>query len=105
MVWGQRKNERVQFERGFNVQIMGIDGSWRRDCLLVDISSSGARLIVSGSIEGLALKEFFLLLAPSGLVHRRCELVRVAADELGVRFLKNDAKKPSRSGTAAAPQN
>src|SRR6476646_9456912 len=68
--------------------MMGIDGTWRRSCQLADVSASGARLIVSGSGEGLNLQEFFLLLAPNGVAYRRCELVRVNGEEIGVRFLK-----------------
>jgi hypothetical protein len=30
MPYGDRKSERVDFERGVRVYIMGIDGSWRR---------------------------------------------------------------------------
>jgi hypothetical protein len=54
-----RKRERVNFERGIHVYIMGIDGTWRRDCLMIDVSETGARLCVEGSLEGLDLKESF----------------------------------------------
>ncbi len=54
--------ERVTFSRGYDVCIMGIDGTWRRDCLLNAISDYDAILTVEGSITGLNLKEFFLLL-------------------------------------------
>ena len=81
---------------------MGIDGTWRRECHLVDVSMSGAKLIVSGSIEGLNLKEFFLLLTPAGIAFRRCELIRVNGDEIGVRFLKKgDVRKPVRRPASA----
>jgi hypothetical protein len=105
MAWGDRKTTRVSFERGVDALIMGIDGTWRRECKLADVSVSGARLIVSGSIEGLNLKEFFLLLTPTGLAFRRCELVRVNGDEIGVRFLKphdNRSKKARLSSPASA---
>jgi hypothetical protein len=49
----------VAFSRGYGVCIMGIDGTWRRDCLLNAISDSDAILTVDGSIQGLNLKEFF----------------------------------------------
>ena len=87
MVWGDRKNPRVSFGREFDVSIIGIDGTWCRACKLVDISASGARLVVSGSLKGLQVKEFFLLLTTRGLAFRRCELVRVNGEEIGVRFL------------------
>jgi hypothetical protein len=63
--------ERVTFSRGYGVCIMGIDGTWRRDCLLNAISDNDAILTVEGSIQGLNLKEFFLLLSSTGLAYRR----------------------------------
>jgi hypothetical protein len=49
-------------------------------------------LIVKNSIEGLDLKEFFLLLSSTGLAYRRCKLVRVAGEEIGVEFLARESK-------------
>lgn len=98
MAFGDRKSERVDFERGIGVHIMGIDGTWRRSCMMVDVSQTGARLCVEGSLEGLDLKEFFLLLSSTGLAYRRCRMVRLAGDQIGVEFLKQDkaaAKKQS----------
>ena len=46
---------------------MAIDGTWRRDCIMQDVSETGARLNIRDSIEGLKLKEFFLLLSSTGL--------------------------------------
>ena len=42
----RRKGERVAFERGINAHMMGIDGTWRRDCIMEDVSETGARLTV-----------------------------------------------------------
>ena len=67
---------------------MAIDGTWRRDCLLQAVSDTDALLTVEGSIQGLNLKEFFLLLSSTGLAYRRCELVRVNGAEMDVQFLK-----------------
>jgi hypothetical protein len=87
MTFGMRKSERVNFERGIDVFMMGIDGTWRRSCVMFDVSQTGARLHVEDSIEGLDLKEFFLLLSSTGLAYRRCKLVRVAGDQIGFEFL------------------
>ncbi|MHC2177891.1 hypothetical protein ACVIQW_007278 [Bradyrhizobium diazoefficiens] len=65
----QRSNSRVVFERGIPAQMMGIDGTWRRDCTMEDVSQSGAKLTIDGSVEGLHLKEFFLLLSSTGLAY------------------------------------
>jgi hypothetical protein len=74
MAYGDRKSERVDFERGIPVYMMGIDGTWRRDCKMTDVSQTGARLLIEGSLEGLDLREFFLLLSSTGLAYRRCKL-------------------------------
>ena len=63
-----------------------IDGTWRRDCQLNAISDTDATLTVEGSIQGLNLKEFFLLLSSTGLAYRRCELVRVNGTEMDVQL-------------------
>ena len=88
MAYGDRHSERVSFDRGIPVWMMGIDGTWRRDCVMLDVSQTGARLRIEGSLQGLNLKEFFLLLSSTGLVYRRCELVRVDGDEVGIVFLE-----------------
>ena len=94
MPYGDRKSQRVDFELGIRTYIMGGDGTWRRDCIMLDVSQTGARLSVEGSLEGLDLKEFFLLLSSTGLAYRRCSVVRVAGDQIGVQFQdKETAKK------------
>ena len=97
------KGERVTFERGIPAHMMGIDGTWRRDCILEDVSETGAKISVVGSVEGLHLKEFFLLLSSTGLAYRRCELAWVNGDQIGVTFLKHgDKKKKARRAGADA---
>src|SRR5258708_6451681 len=91
--------DRVTFSRGYDVCIMAIDGTWRRDCQLNAISDTDAELTVEGSIQGLNLKEFFLLLSSTGLAYRRCELVRVNGTEIDVQFLKGKNKK-KKAGAA-----
>ena len=93
MVTERRKGERIVFERGIPAHMMGIDGTWRRDCTMEDVSETGAKLTVDGSVEGLHLKEFFLLLSSTGLAYRRCELVRVNGVEMDIQFLKGKARK------------
>ena len=101
MVTERRKGERVTFERGIRAQMMGIDGTWRRECTMEDISETGAKLTVDGAVEGLHLKEFFLLLSSTGLAYRRCELTWVNGDQIGVNFLKTgDKKKKSKRDPA-----
>jgi PilZ domain len=102
MTGERRSGERITFEHGIGAHMMGIDGTWRRDCTMEDISETGAKLTVEGSIEGLHLKEFFLLLSSTGLAYRRCELAWVNGDQIGVTFLKQGEKKKrlTRPGSA-----
>ena len=98
----RRKGDRVTFERGIPAHMMGIDGTWRRDCTMEDVSETGAKLTIEGSVEGLHLKEFFLLLSSTGLAYRRCELAWVNGDQIGVTFLKQGEKKKKTTKRAAA---
>lgn len=84
------------FEHGYPARIMGMDGTWQLDALLEDVSNSGAKLTVFGSVENLNLKEFFLVLSTWGTAHRRCELAWLNGDQIGVQFLKAAQAKPRR---------
>ena len=91
----QRKNNRVELLRGVSAQMMAIDGTWRRDCTMEDVSETGARLTVEGSVRGLNLKESFELLASTGLSYRRCQVVWFNGNRLGVSFLKQGTSRRS----------
>jgi hypothetical protein len=56
---------------------------------LEDVSETGAKLTVEGSVEGL----LFLLLSSTGLAYRHCELVWVNGSQLGAKFTKRPDKK------------
>ena len=100
MAWGARKSDRVRLENRYPVNLMGVDGTWRRSSVLVDVSATGARLEVDGSLDVLKAQEFFLILSTTGLAFRRCELVRVDGSEVGVKFI---AEKKAR-GRPAIPR-
>jgi len=42
----RRKGDRIAFERGYAAHMMGIDGTWRRSCIMEDVAEYGARLTV-----------------------------------------------------------
>jgi hypothetical protein len=88
-----RNSRRVVFERGYDAQMMAIDGTWRRACRLEDVSDTGAKLSVESSIDGLPLKEFFLVLSSNGSAFRRCQLAWVNGGNLGVSFVRPSGKK------------
>jgi hypothetical protein len=90
MGYGDRKSERVAFDRGVKVRIFAIDGGWHRECMLGDISDTGARLLFDTDIAGLNMSEFFLVLSATGNAYRRCRLVRsMPNNQIGVRFIPN----------------
>ena len=97
MTYGDRKSERVHFEHRHPMNLVGVDGTWRRSCVMLDVSTSGARLEVDGALDVLRAQEFFLVLSSTGLAFRRCELVRIDGSEIGVRFVVPDKKKKQRS--------
>jgi hypothetical protein len=88
-----RKAPRVHIEHSHPVNLMGVDGTWRRSCFLLDVSDSGAKLEVEGPVNVLQAREFFLLLSSTGLAFRRCELVWIDGAQVGIRFIAKDIKK------------
>lgn len=92
----RRKSNRVEFSRGVDVQMVAIDGTWSKPCMMLDVAAGGAKLSVAGSIEGISLKEFFLVLSTTGRAFRRCELAWINGDQLGVRFLEA-RQKPNKA--------
>jgi hypothetical protein len=99
----KRKDRRVVFGRGIPTHLMAIDGTWRRASLLLDVSDTGAKIKVESSLEGLNLKEFFLLLSSTGLAYRRCELIWINGEQIGITFIKkNDKKRASRPNAKIA---
>ena len=56
-------------------------------------------MTVEGSIQGLNLKEFFLLLSSTGFAYRRCELVRVNGTNMDIQFLKTKGKNKKPAGS------
>ena len=83
-----RKANRVRFDHKHPVNLMGVDGTWRRSCILLDISETGAKIEVEGTVDVLQAKEFFLLLSSTGLAFRRCELVWIDGCNAGIRFVQ-----------------
>ena len=90
-------SKRVRFEQPIRCQLLGIDGTWRRDCTMIEVSDEEATLNVHGSIERLGLSEFFLSMSQSGLAYRRCELAWVNGEQMGVTFVSHGRGKRRKS--------
>jgi hypothetical protein len=91
----KRQSRRVRFDSAVPARMMGIDGTWQRECMVDDISDGGAKLTVSGSIGNLPLQEFFLVLSSTGLAYRHCKLAWVNGAQIGVSFQARKAPKRS----------
>lgn len=98
-----RKALRVRMDHKQAVNLMGSDGTWQRSCVLLDVSQTGAKIEVEGTLDVLQAKEFFMLLSSTGLAYRRCELVWIDGTLAGVHFIK-DGKKKSASAKPGAAQ-
>ena len=103
MAFGKRRSERVAFAKGLPARMVGIDGSWKRECLVADASATGARLTIGESLAGLEIKEFFLLLSSTGLVFRRCRMVRFAGDQIGIEFIMTEKPRARKPGLRPSP--
>ena len=88
------------FARGISVRILAIDGTWHRDCEMLDVSDTGVLLRFSDERKSPGLKEYFLVLSSLGRAHRRCEMVWTEDDRFGAVFIDSDGgrKKPVFAG-------
>ncbi|HVG02057.1 MAG TPA: PilZ domain-containing protein [Nitrospira sp.] len=89
----QRQSYRVGFNRGVEVQIVAIDGTWARGCEMLDVSETGAKLALAEVVEGLTVTEFFLVLSSFGTAFHRCRLVWMNGSHLGVSFIGRERRK------------
>ena len=101
-----RKAHRVRMDHKQPVNLMGADGTWRRACVLLDISDSGAKIEVEGTLDVLQAREFFMLLSSTGLAYRRCELVWIDGTMAGIHFIKAGARKgPAKADNEQATKS
>ncbi|GLR90470.1 PilZ domain-containing protein [Bradyrhizobium iriomotense] len=105
MKFDGRKAHRVRMDHKQPVNLMGADGTWRRSCVLLDVSDSGAKIEVEGTLDVLQAREFFMLLSSTGLAYRRCELVWIDGTMAGIHFIKTGSKKgPAKADNEQATQ-
>lgn len=102
MKFDGRKASRVRMETRQPVNLMGSDGTWRRSCVLLDVSQTGAKVEVEGTLDVLQAKEFFMLLSSTGLAYRRCELVWIDGTTAGVHFITDGKRKSTEAKAASA---
>jgi hypothetical protein len=91
----------VRFEHGVQARLIGIDGTWLRECTVYEVSDEGARLRILSPIGGLQFTEFFLSFTSIGLAFRRCELAWVNGEQLGVTFLHHGRRSKEAPQTSS----
>jgi len=74
---------------GYSAKIVASDGSWDRDCRVLDVSQTGAKLSVEQATE--LPKDFILALSQHGTASRRCRVVWAGESEIGVTFERQAA--------------
>ena len=104
MKFDGRRDSRVKMDHRQPVNLMGSDGTWRRSCVLLDVSNTGAKIEVEGTLDVLQAKEFFLVLSSTGLAYRRCELVWIDGTTAGIHFVTADGKRKAANAKTAAAQ-
>jgi PilZ domain len=82
MFFKRQKRAERRMKRDIHAQVM-LGGFAKRDCKVVDVSKSGARIAVSGGID--LPRQFSLAFASSA---RPCQLVWRNGTMAGVKFLK-----------------
>ena len=93
MAYGDRKSQGWHSARGSMRRVISIDGTLKRPCMVIDISHSGAKIELGDDTSRFDLAEFFLLMSTRGAVHRRCRIVRRYGNEIGITFVRGDAKR------------
>jgi len=93
-VMSSNRRRSVRRAIGYAATIVAPDGAWTRKCRVVDISQTGAKLALEDS-SGLP-KDFVLMLSECGGPRRRCRVVWVFNDQIGVEF-----DQPKRGAAAA----
>jgi hypothetical protein len=92
----RRKSHRRQVSQF--ARIVSGDGSWSGPCMMLDVSSTGARLQVNDTRE--LPDEFVLVLSRNGRVRRRCRIVWRGEHLIGIHF-SFPSQRPSVQSPAA----
>ena len=79
----------VRRSLGYRAKIVATDGSWGRNCRVVDVSDGGAKLVTEQPLE--LPDEFILALATRGAANRHCHVVWRDDCEIGVEFRSEHA--------------
>ena len=99
MSYVNRKHRRVDLD--YMARIVSVGGEPICDCALMDVSDGGARLAVL-AVE-MVPDAFILRFSATSDVSRRCKVAWRKDDEIGVIFIKADAKAARRAKLMETP--
>lgn len=99
MTYVNRKHRRVDLD--YMARIVSVAGEPICDCALMDVSDGGARLAVL-AVE-MVPDAFILRFSATSDVGRRCKVAWRKDDEIGVIFIKVDAKAARRAKLMETP--
>ena len=91
-----KNSNRRKFVRrplSYPAKIVATDGSWGRNCRVIDVSDGGAKLALEQPVE--LPQEFILALSVRGKAARKCHVMWTDENEIGVQFVR-----AGRSGLA-----
>jgi hypothetical protein len=77
---------------GYGAKIVALDGAWDRDCRVIDVSDTGAKIAVEPAADLPA--DFMLALSAQGKASRRCHVMWVNEGEIGVVFERRAQERP-----------
>jgi hypothetical protein len=83
-----KNSNRRKFVRrplSYPAKIVATDGSWGRNCRVIDVSDGGAKLALEKPAE--LPQEFILALSVRGKAARKCQLMWTDENEIGVQFI------------------
>jgi hypothetical protein len=81
----QRKSRRIVFERGYDAQLMAIDGTWRRACKVEDISDNRRGCVMTGHTQ--------LAITPRDRFLETAQKELIAFEQREREFLKRDREE------------
>ena len=74
----------------YPAKLVALDGSWGRNCRVVDVSEGGAKLVTEHPVQ--LPSDFFLAFSMRGKATRKCRVVWSADCEIGVEFEREPAE-------------
>jgi hypothetical protein len=83
-----KNSNRRKFVRrplSYPAKIVATDGSWGRNCRVIDVSDGGAKLALEKPAQ--LPQEFFLALSVRGKAARKCHVMWTDENEIGVQFV------------------